>query len=75
MDAVQRQARLRQPGLQVGDGGLVVIVEVAACREHLDGLEPVRRDFEQVLACEPAAVIQVRRYPELPFRHNGNHSF
>ena len=40
----------REPLLQVGDDRRVVVVEVRARREHLDRVEAVRRDLEQVIA-------------------------
>ena len=49
MHAVQRQASVRQPFLQVRDRRGVPIVKVRPRREHLDPIEAVRGDLEQVL--------------------------
>ena len=43
VDPVQIETRLRQPLLQVGDCGRIVIVEVRPRGEELDGLEAVSR--------------------------------
>ena len=47
----------------------VVVVEMRARREHLDGVEAVRGDLDEVVAAQPLAVEEVRRDPELTFRH------
>ncbi len=73
VDGVQRESRLLQPFLQSARGGLDVIVEVAARREHFDAVESVRRDLQQVIPREALAVIEMRGDPELPFCHNENH--
>ena len=67
--AMQRQARVGQPLLQIRDGGRIVIIEMRARCEQLDRVEPVRRDLEQVIAREPLAVIEMCRHPELTLCH------
>jgi len=41
---------------------------------ELDDLEPARRDFQEVLPRQPLTLVEVRRHPELPFRHRPNFS-
>ena len=75
VDAVQLEPGFGQPLLQVRDRRRVVVVEVRARREHLDRLEAVRRDLEQMIAAQPLAVVEVRRHPELALRATRpNHS-
>jgi hypothetical protein len=69
MDAVQREARLRQPLLQVGYRRLAVIVEVGSRSEKLDRVEAVSRDFEEMLTAQSLAVVEVCRHPKLSFDH------
>src|SRR5712672_1652954 len=44
-------------------------------REHFDGLEPKRRDLEQMVARQSLVVVEVRRYPELTLFHRLNTPF
>ncbi len=60
MNAVERQPRLLQPLRQPRNRRRVVIVEVAPGREHLHGLESVRRNLRQVFPAQPLVVVQVR---------------
>ena len=57
--------RLGEPLLQVGDDRRVVVVEVRPRGEHLDGLEPVRRDLEHVVARQSLVAVEMRRHAEL----------
>ena len=73
---VERQARVVEPLGQRAHGDAVVVVEVRPRGEHLDALEAVRRNLDQVLAVEPLVVVQVRRnakargaHSEAPRRH------
>ena len=61
MHAVQDQAGVGQPLLQVGHRGRVLKVEMRPRGEHLDPVEAVCRDFEQVVAAQPVVVVEVRR--------------
>ena len=58
---MERQSRLLQPLAQLGNRRRVVVVEVAARGEHLDRLEPVRRNLRQVIAAQALGVKEVRR--------------
>ena len=60
VDAMQLETRLRQPLLQIGDSRWVVIIEMGARREDLDGLETMRRDLDQVIPAQPQIVVEVR---------------
>ena len=73
VNALQQQARFGQPLLQVGDRRRVVIVEMRPRREHLDQLEAMRRDLQQVIPGQPLAVVEVRRHPVLTFSHQAKH--
>src|SRR5687768_7314405 len=61
---MQRQAGVGQPFAELGDGVRVVIVEVGTGGEHLDGVEIVRGDMDEVVAREPRFVEEVRRDAE-----------
>src|SRR5439155_9699873 len=74
VNAVQHHAGFREPLLQVGDGGRVVIVEMRPGREDFDRLESVRCDVEEMLAAQPLTVVQMRRDPELAFSHRAKYS-
>ncbi len=50
----QLEAGFGQPLLQIGDRRRVVVVEMRPGREHLDQLEAVRRDLQQVIAATGA---------------------
>ena len=63
--SVRPQASVLQVPLHADHSLLVVIVEVRARRVDLDRLEPMRRDFDEVVTIEPRAVIEVRRDAEL----------
>ena len=41
-------------------------------RDELDGLEPVRPNFQQLIAAKALLAVQVRRHSELPFCHRPN---
>jgi hypothetical protein len=69
MDAVQREARIREPLLQVGHRRLAVIVEVGSRSEELDRVEAVGSDFEKMLTAQSLTVIEVCRHPKLSFDH------
>ena len=45
-------------------GDAVVVIEVGPRGEHLDAVEAVRGDLDQVVAVEPLVVEQVRRTPK-----------
>ena len=61
VNAMKLEARIRQPRLEVGDGGGVVVIEVRAGGEQLDRFEAIRRDLQQMLPAEPLTVIETRR--------------
>ena len=60
--------RVGEPFSQFRGRPLVVIVEVRASREELDGLEAVRGDVDQVLAAQPVLVKQMCRDAEAVHR-------
>ena len=65
---MQREPRVVQPFGQGEGGAAIVVVEVIAHREDLDGIEPVRRDLDQVIPIETITEIKVCRDPE----HDGS---
>ena len=73
--AVQLESGFREPLLQIGDRRRIVVIEMRPRREQLDRLEPMRRDLEQMVAGQPLSVVEVRRHPELSFRHKPKHLF
>ena len=74
--AVQLEPGLGQPLLQVGDGRRVVVVEMRPRREHLDRLEAVRRDLEQVIAASAADCGRGASTSRTDaFGHQAKHSF
>ncbi len=72
VNASQLHAGFGEPLLQVRDRRRVVVVEMRAGRIHLDPLESVRRDLQEMLAAQALPVIEVRGDPELPFGHKPN---
>src|SRR5438552_3803519 len=74
MYAFERQAGFGQPLLEIGNRRRIVIVEMRPRGEHLDCLESVARNLQQMITRQPLTVVEVRRHPEMPFRHNRNHS-
>ena len=61
VDRMQIEPGLAQPLLQRANRRVIVIIEVASRREHLDRFESVRRDLEQVGLLQPLFVIEVSR--------------
>jgi hypothetical protein len=61
---VERQARVRQPLRESIYGGCIVVVEMAPRRKHLDRIEAMGRNVDEMFAREPRLVKQVRRDPE-----------
>jgi hypothetical protein len=59
MDAVQRQPGVSQPFPERSDRAFVAVVEVAARREQLDALEPVRSNLREMVPVELLVVIEV----------------
>jgi len=49
-----------------------VVIEVRPGREHLDPLEAVRGDLEQMIPAQALRMVEVRRDPELAFTHKPN---
>jgi hypothetical protein len=68
VDAVQFEASVSQPLLQVGHRRRIVVVEMRAGGEQLDTIESVRANLDQMLASQPLAVVKVRRHPEGPLQ-------
>ena len=73
VNALQHQARFGQPLLQIGDRRRVVVIEMRPGREHLDQLEAMRRDLQQVIPGEALTVEEVCRHPILTFSHQAKH--
>jgi hypothetical protein len=71
---MHHQAGLCDPLLEIGDRGGAVIVEVRPGSEELHRLETVRRDLEEMLAGQALRVVEMRRHPELTFRHKPKQS-
>ena len=69
MDGVQRQSGRGQPLLQIRHCRGIVVVEMRSRREHLDRLEPMRRDLEQMITGKTLTVVEVCRDPELALGH------
>ena len=74
VNAVERQAGLRHPLLKIGDSRRIVIIEMRARCKHFDCFEPIRCDFEQMVARQSLTVVQVCRHPELTLRHRLEHT-
>ena len=62
---MRAQPAVVQVLLQIGQDLHVVVVDVRAGREDLDGREPVCRDLHQMVPVEPCVVVEVRGHAEL----------
>ena len=56
---MQAQARVVEPLGQRDGGAAIAVVEVVAHGEHLDRLEAVRGDLDEVIAIEPIADVEM----------------
>ena len=68
MNRVELEPGVAEPRREGIDRGRVVIVEMGAGREDLDGLETVSRNLQQMVPPEPLGVIEVRRDTESSHR-------
>ena len=75
MHAVQREASLREPLLQVRDRGRIVIVDVRPGGEDLHGLESLGSYLDEVIPTESLVMIQVSRNSEQALARQGVASF
>src|SRR5207302_10292462 len=64
MHRVKREPRVGQPFGELRNGAGIVIVEMRARGEHLDRLEAMAGDIDEVLAAQPRLVKEVGRDAE-----------